>query len=182
MKNKEELIEHIYSGNKVKYLHFWGHTQKGKHIDKSCLSQWFPASFVINKEVYVSAEQYMMVEKAYLFDDLDSVAKIFSTRSPYEAKQLGRQVKNFDAKRWDDYGMKVVIKGNIAKFRQNPKLKTFLLNTNDQVLVEASPRDRVWGIGMGANNPNACKPENWRGRNLLGFALMQVRKALLVPK
>ena len=178
MKNKEELVEQLYAGNKVKYLHFWGHTQKGDSIDKSCLSQWFPASFVINKEVYVSAEQYMMVAKAYLFDDLDSVAKIFATDSPVEAKKLGRQVKNFDAKRWSDYCMKAVVTGNIAKFSQNPALKTFLLNTKDRVLVEASPRDRVWGIGMGVNNPNACKPENWRGRNLLGFALMQAREVL----
>ncbi|MCK5918070.1 MAG: NADAR family protein [Cocleimonas sp.] len=178
MKNTQELINYLQVGHQVRYLHFWGHKQKGKVIDKSCLSQWFPASFVINKKIYSSAEHYMMIEKASLFDDMESVAKIFAVNSPAEAKKLGRKVKNFDAKRWSRYSIDAVIAGNIAKFGQNPELKAFLINTADAVLVEASPRDRIWGIGMGVNNENAYQPANWRGRNLLGFALMQARKEL----
>ena len=175
---RDELIKHLADGHRVKYLHFWGHTASSKGTDKSCLSQWFPAAFVLNGDTYLTAEHYMMAQKARLFNDADMLAAILSCEHPAEAKKCGRQVKHFDPVQWNEHNVKYVVQGNIGKFGQNPELKTFLLNTKERVLVEASPRDRIWGIGMGVNHPDACNPARWRGKNLLGFALMEARQAL----
>lgn len=178
MTDKAALIKYIQQGNKVKYLHFWGHTPKGNSVDASCLSQWFPAPFVLDGNTYLTAEHYMMAQKARLFDDQAMLAAILACAHPGEAKKLGRAVKGFDGAVWNQHNMDFVIAGNVAKFGQNPALKAFLLNTGNRVLVEASPRDRIWGIGMGASNPNADTPTHWRGKNLLGFALMAAREQL----
>jgi len=177
--NKNDLLEHIAKGNKVKYLHFWGHTQKSDLIDKSCFSQWFPSSFVLDEETYLTAEHYMMSQKARLFKDDTILEAVLACQHPAEAKKLGRKVKNFDADVWNKHCFDFVVEGNVGKFGQNPELKAFLLNTSDHVLVEASPLDRVWGIGMTADDANACNPTKWRGENLLGFALMVARQQLL---
>ncbi len=87
-------------------------------------------------------------------------------------------MKGFDAAIWSEARSELVIEGNVEKFAQNASMKTFLLNTGRQILVEASPRDRIWGIGMAASNPDATNPMKWRGTNLLGFALMQTRARL----
>ncbi len=179
MKNKQELIQLLQMGKKFKYLYFWGHTSKNKMTDKSCLSQWFPASFTVEGVTYSSAEQYMMAAKARLFTDKEILEKILQAKSPAKAKALGRQVRNFDLYQWNKHCMEFVVAGNIAKFGQNTELKDFLLNTKKRILVEASPQDKVWGIGMEASHPHACNPIKWRGDNLLGFALMQAREALL---
>lgn len=176
--NRQALIDHLKQGGIVKYLHFWGHTPKSDGTDKSCLSQWFPASFTIDGDTYLTAEHYMMAQKARLFSDKVMLNKILACQHPAEAKKFGRQVNNFDPGKWDAHRFDYVVAGNVAKFGQNLALQTFLLNTQDRVLVEASPRDRIWGIGMGASNPNADHPERWRGHNLLGFALMVAREQL----
>lgn len=176
--NRQQLIEYLRQGHSVQYLHFCGHTQRADTIDKSCLSQWFPASFILDELYYPSAEHFMMVQKAQLFSDEETLAAILATASPQVAKQLGRQVKNFDEERWQQHCFDYVVRGNLGKFSQNLALRDFLLNTGVQVIVEASPRDPIWGIGMGASNSNANHPEQWRGQNLLGFALMQVRAQL----
>ncbi len=119
-----------------------------------------------------------MAEKARLFKDHDMEQKIIQSSEPKEAKKLGRAVRNYDDEAWKDYRFEAVIRGNIAKFKQNKKLGSFLQNTNNKIIVEAAPRDRIWGIGMGQNNPDAQCPEKWRGQNLLGFALMQTREIL----
>lgn len=176
--NRSDLISYLTQGHKVQYLHFWGHTQKAKAIDKSCLSQWFPAVFSLDGCTYLTAEHYMMAQKARLFKDTEQLAAILTCDSPQTAKQLGRAVKSFDENLWKQHCFEYVVQGNLGKFSQNPALREFLLSTGEQVLVEASPRDRIWGIGMGASNPDANYPERWRGQNLLGFALMQVRTQL----
>lgn len=176
--NREALVEHLRQGNSVKYLHFWGHTPKSESADKSCLSQWFPASFVIDSDTYLTAEHYMMAQKARLFNDAAMLEAVLGCEHPAEAKKFGRQVKSFEANTWNAHCFDYVVAGNVAKFGQNAALKAFLLNTKDRVLVEASPRDRIWGIGMGASNDNACNPAKWRGKNLLGFALMVAREQL----
>ncbi|MDJ0633261.1 MAG: NADAR family protein [Xenococcaceae cyanobacterium MO_188.B29] len=79
-----------------------------------------------------------------------------------------------------EYRSPIVVKGNLAKFSQKEALKEFLLNTKERILVEASPRDRIWGIGLGQNNPDAANPYQWQGLNLLGFALMEVRDILTI--
>lgn len=106
------------------------------------------------------------------------LAEILGSPSPAEAKQLGRRVRGFEEEVWDAACFELVVKGNLAKFEQNPELRSFLLSTGDQVLVEASPYDRIWGIGMGERDPRARDPRCWEGENLLGFALMEARDRL----
>ena len=176
--NIEKLVKHIEQGNSVKYLHFWGHTPKAESTDKSCLSQWFPAKFVIDGNTYLTSEHYMMAKKARLFDDLDMFEAVLSSQHPAEAKKFGRQVKNFESRLWDQHCFNYVVEGNVAKFAQNSSLKAFLLNTKERVLVEASPLDPIWGIGIAATDPKALNPSKWTGKNLLGFALMVARHVL----
>jgi ribA/ribD-fused uncharacterized protein len=127
---------------------------------------------------YSSAEHYMMVAKARLSGDTETAGKILAAPHPGAAKALGRQVRGFDERRWAEHRFDVVIAGNMAKFGQHPQLRDFLASTSNRVLVEASPRDRVWGIGLAAGDERAGSPECWPGLNLLGFALMEVRHRL----
>lgn len=120
----------------------------------------------------------MMAQKAILFKDDEILQKIMSANNPAVYKSLGRQIRNFDSKIWDENKCKIVVSGNMAKFSQNPKLLDFLLKTGDRVLVEASPYDRIWGIGLAKDTPDIENPFKWKGINLLGFALMEVRENL----
>ncbi len=177
--SREKLIAVFQMKGRIKYLFFWGHTpNKDGRIGKTCFSQWWKSVFEVNGIKYKTAEHWMMAEKARLFKDDEMLQKIIACNTPAEAKKFGRQVKNFDAAIWNNHKYEIVKKGNIHKFSQNEELKEFLLNTKNRVLVEASPRDRIWGIGMGASNEKAENPMLWRGQNLLGFALMEVRDEL----
>ena len=138
--------------SKDKYIFFWGHNEKNPgEITKKCLSQWYNCLFEVDGITYYTAEQYMMSQKALLFNDNETNLKIMQEKDPKTYKALGRQVKNFDPSIWDKNKFEIVVKGNIAKFSQNEELKKFLLNTNDKILVEASPHDKIWGIGMDEN-------------------------------
>lgn len=117
----------------------------------------------------------MMAKKALLFNDMEQYQNILSTQSPAEAKKFGRKVKNYDDKEWGRNGFAFVVEGNKHKFSQNLELKSFLLNTGDNIIVEASPFDKIWGIGTKAHETDPLK---WKGQNLLGFALMEVRDLL----
>lgn len=174
-----ELIRLIESGTRVRYLHFWGHRARADGtIGVSCLSQWWPARFTLDGVEFPSAEHYMMWRKAHLFGDTSTAARLLSVAHPNEAKTLGRQIGGFDEPTWERERFDIVVAGNVAKFGQDPALRAFLLGTGGRVLVEASPLDRVWGIGMAANDASADEPVRWRGRNLLGFALMRARWTL----
>jgi ribA/ribD-fused uncharacterized protein len=176
MWTRERLIAHLSEGRSVDYLFFWGHTPKERgKVDASCLSQWFPRAFSDEGVRYTTAEHFMMAAKARLFGDGAALAAVLAARSPAEAKAIGRRVRNYDDEAWAAARVGAVVRGNIAKFGQNPDLGEFLRATKDRVLVEASPRDRIWGIGLGSSNPDARDPSNWRGLNLLGFALMEAR-------
>lgn len=181
IRSKEALIAHVAAGHVMKYLCFWGH-QKNRDgsIGKTCLSQWYDAGFTIAGVRYATAEHYMMAEKARLFADDKALNKILKAAHPGEAKKLGRSVKNYREETWRQHRFAIVVRGNQAKFSQNQALKDFLVNTGDRVLVEASPRDRIWGIGMGESHADIENPAKWNGLNLLGFALMEAR-ALLSP-
>jgi ribA/ribD-fused uncharacterized protein len=120
----------------------------------------------------------MMAAKARLFGDEEMLAKILTADSPAAAKKLGRQVRGFDDARWKTARFELVVKGNVAKFSSTPELKRHLLDTGDAILVEASPRDTIWGIGLSKSSPVAKTPSKWRGLNLLGFALVQARELL----
>lgn len=162
-----------------KFLFFWGHQpNKDGKITKTCFSQWWLSSFKVEKVTYKTAEHWMMAKKAELFQDEEVLEKILQADSPAEAKKLGRDVRNYDNKLWLENRYEIVKQGNYHKFSQNKDLKTFLLNTKDRVLVEASPVDSIWGIGMASDHKDALNPEKWQGLNLLGFALMEVRDEL----
>lgn len=120
----------------------------------------------------------MMVAKARLFGDASAASRILAAPDPAAAKKLGRAVRGFDEKVWASARYALVVAGNTAKFSQHPELGSFLLSIREDVIVEASPVDTIWGIGLAQNSPDALNPERWRGRNLLGFALMDVRAAL----
>ena len=124
-----------------------------------------------------TAEHYMMAEKARLFDNSATDA-IVAAAHPGEAKKLGRKIRNFDQAIWEKHRFDIVVRGNLAKFSQHEPLKQYLLGTGDRVLVEASPHDRIWGIGIAESDPAAQNPYDWKGLNLLGFALMAVREQL----
>jgi len=166
----------ITAGERVRFLFFWGH--QGTASGKGCLSQWFPSPFTENEHTFATAEHYMMWRKATLFDDERTAARIIAADHPKQAKDLGRQVRNFDQATWEARRFDIVVDGNTLKFSQHDEMRAFLLGTGDQVLVEASPLDRVWGIGLKADDPRAEDPATWRGLNLLGFALGAVRNVL----
>ncbi|GGG55902.1 NADAR family protein [Hymenobacter glacieicola] len=173
------LLDQLAHGQRVKYLFFWGNQPaRNGEVTKSCLSQWWLADFVVHGLTYRSAEQWMMAEKARLFNDVATLARILAVQSPAEAKKLGREVHGFDPLIWEAQKYAIVKTGNQHKFSQNTDLRAFLLATNDRVLVEASPVDPIWGIGLAADAPHVENPEQWQGENLLGFALMEVRDKL----
>lgn len=175
----ESLLQETRRGKRFKYVFFWGHRpRKDGQIDKQCFSQWWNSSFKINDISYPSAEVYMMAEKARLFNDKEMEHKIITSSNPGAAKQFGREIRNFKQDVWNQNRFDIVVRGNKAKFEQNENLKNFLLNTKNRVLVEASPVDKIWGIGLAQDDPKSENPENWNGLNLLGFALMKVRSIL----
>lgn len=174
----EELIRRVDRGEELSFVLFWGHTENPGKVTKACLSQWYPCCFVIDDIKYCCTEQYMMAQKALLFDDQETYEKIMASDRPKEIKALGRGVRSFEQSKWDEHKYSIVLNGNIAKFSQNERLKDFLLGTGDAVLAEASPYDRVWGIRLSADDPSAKAPKCWQGENLLGFALMETRDIL----
>ncbi len=178
--NITDLKQAYSAGKSMKFLFFWGHTPATDgHINEACLSQWWGCRFSVDGVEYKCAEQFMMAEKARMFGDEEMLLEIMKASHPKEMKAYGRAVKGFDKAVWDVACYEIVKRGNEAKFSQNPELWEFLKNTKNRILVEASPRDRIWGIGMGKSNPDALCPLKWRGTNLLGFALTEVRDSLL---
>ncbi len=140
--------------------------------------QWTESVFVVDGVTYGCAEQFMMAEKARLFADEATRAKILATTSPREHKALGRTVQGFEQALWEARCLEIVVQGNLAKFRQNPAMWAALDATGDKLLVEASPLDKVWGVGLRADDARVHDRATWRGQNLLGEALMRVRTEL----
>jgi ribA/ribD-fused uncharacterized protein len=174
----DELRRAVDAGFAPEFLFFWSHTSHASHVGKECLSQWYPASFIVDGVSFPTAEHYMMHRKAMLFGDLHAASMILLTTNPGDAKELGRSVRGFDGKRWEDARFEIVVAGNLRKFAQNAAPREFLLRTTPRVLVEASPRDAIWGIGLAESDREARHVRKWRGLNLLGFALMRVRRQL----
>lgn len=145
---------------------------------KGVFSQWHPAGFELGGQHFVTAEQWMMVQKAQLFDDHVRAEAIMRASDPAEQKRQGQQVARFDQARWDACKLDIVYRGNLAKFDQNPGALRQLLNTGDAMLVEANPRDWIWGIGLAINDPAVHQPGVWRGANFLGRILTLIRQGL----
>lgn len=138
-------------------------------------SQWYPSQFTVGAYTYNCAEQFMMHSKAVLFQDHKTADKIMKTDSPREQKKLGRQVVGWNDDIWLLFREGVVLTGSLAKFSQNAQLREALLFTEDRVLVEASPYDKVWGIGLPEEDDNCLDPKKWKGLNLLGKILTRTK-------
>lgn len=145
---------------------------------KGVFSQWHAARFEIEGRTFVTAEQWMMHGKAMLFGDTAVAAAILATDDPGEQKRLGQRVRAFDQAAWDRVKIDIVYRGNLAKFGQNDGALRQLKATAPAMLVEANPRDWIWGVGLGIDDPNAHAPAEWRGENLLGRILTKVRADL----
>jgi ribA/ribD-fused uncharacterized protein len=175
----DTLRQAVATGASFRYRYFWGHTPRPDgRLSDSVFSQWWRCRFVVDDHTYASAEQFMMAGKARLFGDGDSLARILEEKDPAACKALGRAVRAFDDAAWSAARFDLVTRGNVAKFGQEPASRDYLLATGNELLVEAAPRDQIWGIGLGRDNEKARDPRTWRGQNLLGFALVRARGIL----
>ena len=151
-----------------KYIFFWN--------PESCLCQWHTSYFTDEDNVeYNCTGQYMMAHKAKLFKDNDMYQAIMRSTCPKEMQQLGHKVRNFDSKSWDKMKVDIAVHGSILKFMQNNWMMHNLLDTEDRVIVEASPHDIIWGVGLRETDPKILDPNKWQGQNLLGQTLMRTR-------
>ncbi len=153
-----------------KFVFFWG--------TASPFSQWHPAPFVLDGIACATAEHWMMASKARIFGDEEALDLVLATADPGNAKRVGRKVRSFDEPVWRDVSADLVYAGNVAKVRAHPPILAALESTAGATLVEASPLDRVWGIGLGANHPDASIRTRWRGQNRLGVVLTALREDL----
>jgi ribA/ribD-fused uncharacterized protein len=154
-----------------KFVFFWG--------NKSPFSNWHSAVFEIHGIRFNCSEQYMMYKKAMLFEDVETAKKIVATTNPAKQKALGRQVKNFEQETWEQHCKQIVYEANYAKFTQNENLLKALFKTKGSTLVEASPVDFIWGIGLAESDPRAKDRSQWRGKNWLGEVLTKLRNDLI---
>jgi ribA/ribD-fused uncharacterized protein len=175
----QDLVALHQAKERIRFVFFWGHRpQRDGSIGTGCLSQWWPSAFTVDGVRFATAEHYMMWRKALLFGDAEAAARIVAASHPRQAKMLGRRVRGFDEDTWAAERYGIVVDASVAKFGQDPDLRGFLIGTGERVLVEASPTDRVWGIGLAADDERCADPARWRGLNLLGFALMEARDRL----
>ncbi|GGH27662.1 NADAR family protein [Sphingobacterium alkalisoli] len=173
------LKERFENSETLKYIFFWGHTKRhNEEIGKFCFSQWSESPFTVDNISYKTAEHWMMAHKAMLFSDKKIFEKIINCDKPGEAKELGRQVNGYNDLTWNKKKFDIVKLGNIHKFNQYPKFAEYLLKTENRILVEASPVDTIWGIGLSQDSSEIKNVHAWRGQNLLGFALMVARDFL----
>ena len=175
---RKYTLDWLLSNPKQDFCLFWG-----ANNDYGCFSQWYDCSFEDGNGVqYKNAEQYMMASKAKLFKDEETFNLIMAEANPRDIKKYGRMIKNFEDSRWNEFKCDIVVAGNIYKSTQNKDLEKTLIETGDAVLVEASPYDKIWGIGLGPDDSDAKTPSKWKGENLLGFCLMEVRDFYLIGK
>lgn len=170
--NVQDVITKFDNREKLEFIFFWR---------TNCyFSNWFPSDFIVDGVLYWCTEQYMMAKKAELFGDYNTFRYIMESRSQREIKALGRKVMGFNESIWVKNRERIVFEGNYAKFTQNPKLKDYIIKQKNKIIVEASPYDKIWGVGLdSADFYYIANPHNWRGQNLLGFVLMDVRDTIL---
>lgn len=142
------------------------------------LSNWYLSDFYVSSIHYSSMEQYMMYQKALLFDDMEIAGQILNTTNVGKIKALGRSVKNYEDILWNGMRQLIVYQGLVEKFQQNMALKEKLLATQDHILAECAVQDKIWGIGLSMKDERRFDLDEWQGQNLLGFSLMRVRTVL----
>jgi len=143
------------------------------------LSNWYHSRFSEGENTYTSMEQYMMYCKAMTFKDYSIAGQIMAADDVADIKALGRKVSGYNETIWNGIRQIVVYRGLILKFSQNRELRSMLIDTGDSILAECAVKDTVWGIGLSMKNPDRLDMSKWRGKNLLGFALMEVRGWLM---
>ena len=148
-----------------KFEFFWG----------GIYSNWHRSGFVIDDISYNCGEQYMMHQKALLMDDEETARKIMLYSNPKRQKELGREIKNFNSKLWDKYKYEIMLKGLTEKFNQNEPLKRDLMASEADLFVEASPFDKIWGIGLDERTAHETPQSEWPGENLLGKIITEIR-------
>jgi len=160
-----------YDRKTDKYIFFWN----------TIYSQWFirPRLISENGIFYQNAEKYMMAKKAELFKDDEILQQILRNSKPKIIKSLGRQVKNFDENVWNEHKLDIVTRGNYLKFTQNKDLLEIMIKDKDYILVEASPYDKIWGIGLHFDDDDVLDENKWKGQNLLGKCIMKAREQIL---
>lgn len=163
-------------------LYFYGRTREQDPFKRHVFSNFEPCSFKEGDLQFVCSEQYMMYQKSCIFHDMEAAAAILKETVPAKIKELGRKVKNFDEKVWEEARFRIVTKACYLKFSQNIELEKLLIQTQGYELVEASPLDRIWGIGIDRTTAEKGGREKWKGLNLLGKALMVVRTLLMEKK
>lgn len=155
-----------------KFSFFWG----GEY------SQWYKSDIRFkhgkDREAldFNCAEQMMMYGKAMFFGDTETAENIMKAKDPKKQKALGRQVKGFDPDRWEAVAWFIVYAANACKFAQHSELYDKMMNDPAEEFVEASPYDKIWGIGLAADDPRALDKKTWQGLNLLGHVLTSVRR------
>ena len=160
-----------------RYVFFFGH--KPNKLNTHYFSQWYQSTFVNSKGIeFNCCEQFMMYKKAILFRDYEIAEKILAERDPKKIKAMGRAVKNYTEEKWNKYKYRIVVRANKLKFSQNKTLLDRLIQTGNKTIVEASPYDKIWGIGLNASVAVKTVESKWPGQNLLGLALMEVRQTL----
>lgn len=149
------------------HVFFWG----------GFFSNWYPSNFIVDGIRFNCGEQFMMYEKAMTFNDKEMAEKILATDNPREQKLLGREVKNYDDKVWSEVRFEKVKRGLMEKYKEEP-FRSFLKERKDKIIIEASPSDRIWGVGFAPNDPNILNKEDQWGQNLLGKCIMEVAQEL----
>ena len=142
------------------------------------LSNWYPSVFQCDGITFSSMEQYMMYWKALTFSDTEIVEQILQTDNVGKIKALGREVSDYKESIWNGRRQIIVYRGLLEKFRQNPDMAEQLLCTGNLILAECAVMDKIWGIGLGMKDENRFDMDKWKGQNLLGYALMEVREEL----
>lgn len=151
------------------HIFFWG--------DDDVYSNFYRFEFKYKGKTFFCSEQAFMWEKAMLFGDKNIAGQILKSTHPYECKKLGRKVKNYDDKKWGKVREDIWKEILINKFSSEP-LKSEILKTKNKILVEASPYDKLYGIGLEVWDDRVLDENNWKGKNLLGKILMGVREDL----
>lgn len=180
----EKLQQVWQEGQRFQFIYFWNFKPQDVKLDQyneTCCTQWFPSEFVDESgQQYSCCEQYMMAQKAILFNDNETLDKILKTNVPRQIKKLGREVKNFDENKWSQNSQEIVFHGNLYKYSQNEKFRNYILSVpRNAIFVEASPLDSIWGIKLAADNPKVQNPLEWKGTNFLGFQITRVRDYLV---
>ena len=165
-------VQDLKNRNMNEFTFFWGANRPNGEF-----SQWYKSDFLADGIKFCCTEQYMMYCKSLLFNDYEIADKILYSKNPKYIKSLGRKVKNFNPKVWDEYKVKIVYRGNYHKFTQNMDLQNKLLQTKG-ILAEASPYDKIWGIGLSTTDYNVNNVHMWKGQNLLGIILTCIREEI----